>query len=66
MLYKARPDRPWKHMHLDFDYVSCGTQSKVEKLKNIVVLVITFPANEFMCLGAIAACSGTEQNVTPF
>ena len=54
VLYKARPDRPCKHMHLDFDY--CRT---------IVVLVITLPANEFYVLGAIAGCSRPEQNVTP-
>ena len=36
--------------------------------RTIVVLVIfiTFPADEFYVLGAIAGCSGTEQNVTPF
>ena len=29
-----RRDNPCKHIHLDYNYDSYGTQSKVEKLKN--------------------------------
>ena len=63
-----RRDNPCKHIHLDYDYDSYGTQSEVEKLKNYCSsgYFYNLPANEFYVLGAIAGCSGTEQNVTPF